>query len=131
MKTEALLSLQVVNRAKASKAMSGGDVNKSIEQTYRTLEPTVRALAKTALLTAFAGLVGGLMGIGGGMIMGPLMLELGVHPQVRSASFSSEISVTSPQKSLFLHYDVSFYDSTASTWTLATPRATWESLSII
>ena len=28
-------------------------------------------------------------------------------------------------------YDVSFYNSTASSWTLATPRTTWESISNI
>jgi len=31
-----------------------------------------------------AGLVGGLLGVGGGFIMGPLFLELGIPPQVRS-----------------------------------------------
>ena len=28
-------------------------------------------------------LAGGLLGLGGGMIIGPLLLELGLHPQVR------------------------------------------------
>ncbi|KAJ9559180.1 hypothetical protein OSB04_013794 [Centaurea solstitialis] len=46
-----------------------------------------------------AGLVGGLLGLGGGFIMGPLFLELGVPPQVSSATatfamtFSSSMSV--------------------------------------
>ncbi|KAL5783256.1 hypothetical protein ACOSP7_008285 [Xanthoceras sorbifolium] len=46
-----------------------------------------------------AGIVGGLLGLGGGFIMGPLFLELGVPPQVSSAtatfamSFSSSMSV--------------------------------------
>ncbi|KAH7524210.1 sulfite exporter TauE/SafE family protein 3 isoform X2 [Ziziphus jujuba] len=46
-----------------------------------------------------AGMVGGLLGIGGGFVMGPLFLELGVPPQVASASatfgmtFSSSMSV--------------------------------------
>ncbi|XP_031264114.1 sulfite exporter TauE/SafE family protein 3-like [Pistacia vera] len=46
-----------------------------------------------------AGLVGGLLGIGGGFIMGPLFLELGIPPQVASATatfgmtFSSSMSV--------------------------------------
>ncbi len=35
--------------------------------------------------TAFAGLVGGLLGLGGGMVMGPMMLQMGVHPQVRGS----------------------------------------------
>ncbi|CAL5440543.1 unnamed protein product [Camellia sinensis] len=46
-----------------------------------------------------AGIVGGLLGLGGGFILGPLFLELGVPPQVSSAtatfamSFSSSMSV--------------------------------------
>lgn len=46
-----------------------------------------------------AGIVGGLLGIGGGFIMGPLFLELGIPPQVASATatfgmtFSSSMSV--------------------------------------
>ncbi|CAN4119222.1 unnamed protein product [Withania somnifera] len=46
-----------------------------------------------------AGMVGGLLGLGGGFIMGPLFLELGVPPQVSSATatfammFSSSMSV--------------------------------------
>ncbi|KAK3212936.1 hypothetical protein Dsin_017642 [Dipteronia sinensis] len=33
-----------------------------------------------------AGIVGGMLGIGGGFIMGPVFLELGIHPQVASAT---------------------------------------------
>ncbi|OVA18691.1 Transmembrane protein TauE like [Macleaya cordata] len=46
-----------------------------------------------------AGIVGGLLGLGGGFILGPLFLELGVPPQVASATstfamtFSSSMSV--------------------------------------
>ncbi|XP_022754558.1 sulfite exporter TauE/SafE family protein 3-like [Durio zibethinus] len=46
-----------------------------------------------------AGIVGGLLGLGGGFIMGPLFLELGIPPQVSSATatfamtFSSSMSV--------------------------------------
>ncbi|XP_073039121.1 sulfite exporter TauE/SafE family protein 3-like isoform X2 [Primulina eburnea] len=45
-----------------------------------------------------AGIVGGLLGLGGGFIMGPLFLELGIPPQVSSATatftmmFSSSMS---------------------------------------
>ncbi|XP_052620158.1 sulfite exporter TauE/SafE family protein 3 isoform X4 [Lactuca sativa] len=45
-----------------------------------------------------AGMVGGLLGLGGGLIMGPLFLELGIPPQVSSATatfammFSSSMS---------------------------------------
>ncbi|GLU01421.1 hypothetical protein SLE2022_187290 [Rubroshorea leprosula] len=46
-----------------------------------------------------AGIVGGLLGLGGGFVMGPLFLELGIPPQVASATatfgmtFSSSMSV--------------------------------------
>ncbi|XAR50644.1 hypothetical protein NMG60_11005018 [Bertholletia excelsa] len=46
-----------------------------------------------------AGIVGGLLGLGGGFIMGPLFLEMGIPPQVASATatfvmmFSSSMSV--------------------------------------
>ncbi|XP_042037508.1 sulfite exporter TauE/SafE family protein 3-like [Salvia splendens] len=51
------------------------------------------------LFGILAGLVGGLLGLGGGFIMGPLFLELGIPPQVSSATatyammFSSSMSV--------------------------------------
>ncbi|KAL1830599.1 hypothetical protein ACET3Z_000250 [Daucus carota] len=51
------------------------------------------------LFGVVAGVVGGLLGLGGGFIMGPLFLELGVPPQVSSATatfammFSSSMSV--------------------------------------
>ncbi|KAJ4752516.1 Sulfite exporter TauE/SafE family protein [Rhynchospora pubera] len=47
----------------------------------------------------FPGIVGGLLGLGGGFILGPLFLELGVPPQVSSATatfimtFSASMSV--------------------------------------
>ncbi|KAM1089132.1 hypothetical protein ACFX2I_016847 [Malus domestica] len=51
------------------------------------------------LFGVIAGIVGGLLGLGGGFIMGPLFLELGLPPQVSSATatfamtFSSSMSV--------------------------------------
>lgn len=51
------------------------------------------------LCGVMGGIVGGLLGLGGGFIMGPLFLELGVPPQVSSATatfamtFSSSMSV--------------------------------------
>ncbi|KAL6207744.1 hypothetical protein ACLB2K_018698 [Fragaria x ananassa] len=51
------------------------------------------------LMGVVAGIVGGLLGLGGGFIMGPLFLELGIPPQVSSATatfammFSSSMSV--------------------------------------
>ncbi|KAG7037591.1 Sulfite exporter TauE/SafE family protein 3 [Cucurbita argyrosperma subsp. argyrosperma] len=65
----------------------------------RRIDFRARQLAMYACLGMSAGIVGGLLGVGGGSIMGPLFLELGVHPQVASASatfammFSSSMSV--------------------------------------
>ncbi|XP_021894891.1 sulfite exporter TauE/SafE family protein 3 [Carica papaya] len=59
----------------------------------------VHQLALYCFFGVLAGVVGGLLGLGGGFIMGPLFLELGVPPQVSSATatfamiFSSSMSV--------------------------------------
>ncbi|KAL2346902.1 hypothetical protein Fmac_000902 [Flemingia macrophylla] len=60
---------------------------------------TVIQLVVYCVFGVLAGLVGGLLGLGGGFVMGPLFLELGVPPQVSSATatfamtFSSSMSV--------------------------------------
>ncbi|PKI57944.1 hypothetical protein CRG98_021659 [Punica granatum] len=59
----------------------------------------VYQLALYCTCGVLAGVVGGLLGLGGGFIMGPLFLELGIPPQVSSATatfamtFSSSMSV--------------------------------------
>lgn len=64
-----------------------------------TLEWTPIQLAFCALCGVLGGTVGGLLGSGGGFILGPLLLEIGVIPQVASATatfvmmFSSSLSV--------------------------------------
>ncbi|CAE7555265.1 unnamed protein product [Symbiodinium pilosum] len=47
------------------------------------------------LLCSLAGILAGLFGVGGGIIKGPLMLELGVAPQVASATAAAMILFTS------------------------------------
>ncbi|XP_022137722.1 sulfite exporter TauE/SafE family protein 3-like isoform X2 [Momordica charantia] len=65
----------------------------------RRTEFRVGQLLAYGTLGVAAGTVAGLLGVGGGSIMGPLFLELGVPPQVASASatfammFSSSMSV--------------------------------------
>eukprot|EP00934_Nitzschia_sp_Nitz4_P000336 Nitzschia sp. Nitz4//scaffold30_size153850//133767//135479//NITZ4_002796-RA/size153850-processed-gene-0.23-mRNA-1//1//CDS//3329547318//336//frame0 len=48
-----------------------------------------------AIISFIAGIVAGLVGIGGGMVLGPLMLVMGVHPSVSSATNASMIIMTS------------------------------------
>ncbi|KAA8518647.1 hypothetical protein F0562_016121 [Nyssa sinensis] len=63
------------------------------------IEWTSVSLAFCALCGTLGGTVGGLLGSGGGFILGPLLLEFGVIPQVASATatfvmmFSSSLSV--------------------------------------
>ncbi|KAH6762259.1 Sulfite exporter TauE/SafE family protein [Perilla frutescens var. hirtella] len=63
------------------------------------IEWNTRNLAFCALCGILGGTVGGLLGSGGGFILGPLLLEIGVMPQVASATatfvmmFSSSLSV--------------------------------------
>jgi Sulfite exporter TauE/SafE len=45
--------------------------------------------------TFVAGIVAGLIGVGGGMVLGPLMLVMGIHPRVSSATTATLIVLTS------------------------------------
>jgi len=47
------------------------------------------------VFTFIAGIVAGLIGIGGGMVLGPLMLVMGIHPSVSSATTATMIVLTS------------------------------------
>ncbi|KAH9604961.1 hypothetical protein KSS87_001778 [Heliosperma pusillum] len=64
-----------------------------------TTDWEVHQLVLYCVCGILAGMVGGLLGLGGGFILGPLFLELGVPPQVSSATatfamtFSSSMSV--------------------------------------
>eukprot|EP00198_Chlamydomonas_reinhardtii_P008511 XP_001697848.1 predicted protein [Chlamydomonas reinhardtii] len=49
----------------------------------------------TLLVTFAAGLTGGMLGLGGGMVMGPLLLHLGVHPQVTAATSGAMVLFSS------------------------------------
>lgn len=46
---------------------------------------TFRKLAMVVGVMVFAGFTAGLLGIGGALIFNPVLLQLGVHPQVRPA----------------------------------------------
>ncbi|XP_015898554.3 sulfite exporter TauE/SafE family protein 4 [Ziziphus jujuba] len=78
------------------KRMSVGNTESICEA---SIEWTAMHLAFCALCGILGGTVGGLLGSGGGFILGPLLLEIGVIPQVASATatfvmaFSSSLSV--------------------------------------
>lgn len=42
-----------------------------------------RAFVIFPSMALLAGFLGGMLGIGGGMIINPLLIEIGMHPQVR------------------------------------------------
>lgn len=52
-----------------------------------TIEWTPLSLIFCALCGLIGGIVGGLLGSGGGFVLGPLLLEIGVIPQVHTHSF--------------------------------------------
>ncbi|KAL9183556.1 hypothetical protein ACHAXT_004412 [Thalassiosira profunda] len=72
---------------------SGGTVTSEIQWDERNtlLYPTMAIVA---------GLVAGMFGIGGGIVKGPLMLALGVHPKVASATSACMILFTSSTSTL-------------------------------
>merc|ERR1712194_982722 len=47
------------------------------------------------LICSIAGIFAGLFGVGGGIVKGPLMLEMGVHPAVASATAATMTLFTS------------------------------------
>jgi uncharacterized membrane protein YfcA len=57
-------------------------------------------LVKYPLYALFTGLLSGLLGIGGGLILGPLLLELGIHPLVSTATSNFLVVFISSSTSL-------------------------------
>lgn len=62
-----------------------------LEQQHQHQQESMTQLTITAAKVAVAGVVAGILGIGGGMIMAPMLLASGIHPQ--SASATSNILV--------------------------------------
>jgi uncharacterized membrane protein YfcA len=46
-------------------------------------------LMGSALKVALSGVVAGVVGIGGGLLMAPMLLDAGIHPQVSTAQHST------------------------------------------
>ncbi|CAI9114133.1 OLC1v1014786C1 [Oldenlandia corymbosa var. corymbosa] len=95
-----LLQIPIAIGASAYEAMCLYTGRKMIESRGETENIwSIHQLVLCCLCGILAGIVGGLLGLGGGFIIGPLFLELGVPPQVSSATatfamlFSSSMSV--------------------------------------
>ncbi|XP_062008371.1 sulfite exporter TauE/SafE family protein 3-like isoform X2 [Rosa rugosa] len=90
--TLAVTSYEVIKLSQGKRILaSKGSETGANWRVYRLVSYCVCGIA--------AGLVGGLLGLGGGFIMGPMFLEMGIPPQVSSATatfimtFSSSMSV--------------------------------------
>ncbi|KAK3035107.1 hypothetical protein RJ639_032609 [Escallonia herrerae] len=60
------------------------------------------------VMALLAGLLGGVFGIGGGMLVSPLLLQLGIAPEVSYASHFRFVSVSAPMHNLFGRKSYSF-----------------------
>ncbi|KAL4560436.1 hypothetical protein LXL04_032587 [Taraxacum kok-saghyz] len=95
--TLAVFGYECVRLYKESKKRKTSGNSESVCEA--SIEWTVPHLIFCALCGVLGGTVGGLLGSGGGFILGPLLLEIGVIPQVASATatfvmmFSSSLSV--------------------------------------
>jgi uncharacterized membrane protein YfcA len=59
------------------------------------LQWTPKTLWLYPALTTVAGFLGGFLGIGGGIILGPLLLELGMHPEANQATTAMFVFLSS------------------------------------
>lgn len=64
------------------------------------LQWTPKTLWLYPLLTTVAGFLGGFLGIGGGIILSPLLLELGLHPEANQATTAMFVFLSSSLASL-------------------------------
>jgi uncharacterized membrane protein YfcA len=75
------------------------DTQRKAEAGYVYLDDDIRWDSKSTivypLISTVAGIVAGMFGIGGGIIKGPLMLAMGIHPAVASATSAAMILFTS------------------------------------
>ena len=55
---------------------------------------------KFPIYSFVSGLMAGLLGIGGGLILGPLLLELGLHPMISTATSNFLVLFTSSSTSI-------------------------------
>lgn len=79
------LSLSLYGASKLYRATKKRKMSGSTEAVCgASIEWNVASLTFCALCGILGGTVGGLLGSGGGFILGPLLLEIGVIPQVKN-----------------------------------------------
>ncbi|XP_060219284.1 sulfite exporter TauE/SafE family protein 3-like isoform X2 [Lycium barbarum] len=94
-----LLQVLVAVGASAYQAVHLYNGSRVIMSSREVISWKVHQLSLCCFCGILAGVVGGLLGLGGGFVLGPLLLELGIPPQVSSATatfamtFSSSMSV--------------------------------------
>eukprot|EP00249_Psilotum_nudum_P010854 c22811_g1_i1 orf=701-2152(-) len=92
-----IFSIEAMSLYKQSKG--NNELSKSQHVCSATIQWRIPQLLLSAASGLLAGVVGGLLGLGGGFVLGPLLLEFGLHPQSYTATstfimlFSSSMSV--------------------------------------
>lgn len=71
---------------------------------------------KFPIYSFVSGLMAGLLGIGGGLILGPLLLELGLHPMISTATSNFLVLFTSSSTSIQFIILVKFHKFNLNTF---------------
>ncbi|MEW5302944.1 MAG: hypothetical protein WDW36_005681 [Sanguina aurantia] len=82
-------------RPEESEGEAGSEVAVCVGKPSFLSNCSARQLTVYAVVTFMAGLTGGMLGLGGGMMMGPLLLEMGLIPQVTSATSTVMVLLSS------------------------------------
>lgn len=92
-----MIAISVAFTFAGSKSLDGqvSDVSDATKVEDGVIVWTPKTLWLYPLLTTVAGFLGGFLGIGGGMILGPLLLELGMHPEANQATTAMFVFLSS------------------------------------
>lgn len=82
--------------------MSEYNYRKSIGYPYhrKDIHWTSYIIVVYPLYALMSGILAGLLGIGGGLILGPLLLELGLHPTISTATSNFLVLFTASSTSI-------------------------------